>query len=159
MPFASEKQRRYLWMKKPEVARKFAEHAKLVIPKHLVGKVNVRLVGGATGPGIKPPEMPDFESLFAQPESKARADQEAKGAAARRRSNWRDLNFSGIHGETPDAPILRYVEGETSTADAAVKNLKHYLSADQIRQHHERIATLDYEDVNGSTTKRKTKKG
>ena len=26
MPFASEKQRRYLWAKKPDVARKFAEH-------------------------------------------------------------------------------------------------------------------------------------
>jgi len=34
MPFVSEKQRKFLWANKPEVARKFAEHAR----KTLKGK-------------------------------------------------------------------------------------------------------------------------
>ena len=33
MPFRSEKQRKYLWANKPEVARKFAEHSRETIKK------------------------------------------------------------------------------------------------------------------------------
>lgn len=162
MPFQSEKQRRYLWMKKPEVARKLAEHGKatanLVIPKHMIGKgpVTVAPIGGASGPGNKTPPMPDFESIYAQPEAQERADQEARASESRRRSNWRDYNFDGLHGSpAPLKPVLRYVEGETSIGDAAVQE-KHYLTTQQIRQHQQRLkAGLDYEDVNGKTKRKK----
>lgn len=162
MPFQSEKQKRYLWMKKPAVARDFAEHGKdskrLVIPKDMIGKgpVTIAPIGGASGPGSKTPPMPDFQSLYAQPESRKRADQEASYTDARRRSNWRDYNFDGLHGSpAPLKPVLRYVEGETSIADAAVDQ-KHHLTEKQIREHKDRLAAgLDYGDVNGKVKRKK----
>lgn len=107
-------------------------------------------IGGASGPGKHTPPMPDFQSIFSSPESKKRQDKEAEQADDRRRSVWRDLNYSGLHGK-PNAPELRYHSYEASQ--------KHYLTAEQIKQHQKRIqhGTLGYETVLGEGTKRRKK--
>ncbi len=117
-------------------------------------------IGGASGPGDKTPAMPDFASLYAQPEAQKRMDQEAEQSLDRRRSMWRDYNFAGFHGiGAPDKPVLRYIDGVTSTADIVNKQPQaHYLTGEQLRQNQKRIQTgtgLGYETVQGQTGNRK----
>ncbi len=99
--------------------------AVMVIP--MTGKVVTAISAssvahnGATGPSNHTPELPDFESIYAQPEAQARQAQEAKQSEARRRSTWLDLNFNGLHGNPgPDRPELKYIGGKSSTGDAAI---------------------------------------
>lgn len=118
-------------------------------------------IGGASGPSNHTPEMPDFESIYAGPEAQRRQDAEGKQSRDRRRSVWRDYNFGGLHGtSTPDEPVLRYLEGETSTADMAIRQPRHYLTAAQLKQSQKRIqaGTLGYETVQGQTGARKKSK-
>jgi hypothetical protein len=117
-------------------------------------------IGGASGPSNHTPEMPDFRSLYGSPESTGRQKKEAEQSRDRRRSLWRDFNFAGFHGiGAPDKPTLRYLDGETSTADMAVQQArqKHYLTREQLQQHQKRVqeGTLGYEVVQGQTGKRK----
>ena len=116
-------------------------------------------IGGASGPSNHTPEMPDFESIYAQPEAQKRQDKEAEQSRDRRRSVWRDFNFAGFHGVgAPDEPVLRYIDGETSTADAAIQQPRHFLTAEQLRQHQKRVQAgtgMGYEVVQGQTGNRK----
>jgi hypothetical protein len=116
-------------------------------------------IGGASGPSNHTPEMPDFQSIYAGPEAQKRQAQEAEQSEDRRRSVWRDFNFAGFHGTgAPDEPTLRYIDGETSTADVAVTQPRHFLTAEQLRQHQKRVqegAAIGYDVVQGQTGKRK----
>jgi len=97
-----------------------------------------RVAQGASGPGSRYPEMPDFNSLYASPESQKRASSESEQGAARRLASWRDHNFGGLHGVPPE-PVLRYGIGKTSTADIAITQPKHYLTVQELKQHRSRI--------------------
>jgi len=97
-----------------------------------------RVAQGASGPGSRYPEMPDFDSLYASPESQKRASSESAQGAARRLASWRDHNFGGLHGVPPE-PVLRYGIGKTSTADIAITQPKHYLTVQELKQHRDRI--------------------
>ncbi len=113
---------------------------------------------GASGPSNHTPEMPDFESLYAQPEAKARQQKEAEQSEDRRRSTWRDLNFSGFHGATnPDKPELRYISGVTSTGRIATIQPRLVLSAKELKANQQRVQRLmlGYDVVQGETRRRK----
>lgn len=175
MPFESEAQRRFMYANHPAMARRWEKHThgkdlpervgKLTGPTpvlsaaRLLGKVttgpNMTVGAGATGPSNHTPEMLDFASLYAQPESKRRQRQEAKQSATRRRSTWRDLDFGGLYGAQDDKPLLRYGMGKTSIADAAITQPRHYLTAKELRESKDRIAQgLGYDDVQTGRAKR-----
>ncbi len=110
---------------------------------------------GATGPSNHTPEMPDFKSIYAQPEAQARMDQEAKQSLSRRRSTWLDLNWNGLYGNPgPDKPELKYIDGKSSTGDAAITQPRLVLSPKQLRDNQKRIQRgmiLGYDVIAGQT--------
>lgn len=119
-------------------------------------------LGQATGPSNHTPEMPDFESLFASPESQTRQKQEGKQSRDRRRSMWRDHDVTGLHGSNDGEPELRYIKGVTSTADVANMQPRHFLTAAQLQAGHKRIregSVLGYEEIiaGGGKSKKKGK--
>lgn len=87
-------------------------------------------VAGATNPGMRAPELPDFRAIYLGPEARERQDREAEQARRRRRSMWRDFREAGLHGE-PDRPVLRYVPAAART--------RHYLTAEELRAHKRRV--------------------
>lgn len=96
-------------------------------------------IGGASGPGDKTPAMPDWESIYYQPEAKKRMKKEAEQSLARRRSLYRDFQYSGFHGRpADDKPILRYLPDRSLVVDVAIKPV-HFLTSKQIKQAHDRI--------------------
>lgn len=105
---------------------------------------NVSPVAGATGPGSLTAEMPDWYGIYYQPEAQKRQAKEAEQSRNRRRSLWRDFNYSGFHGKG-DKPELRYRHGKTSV------DVPHYVTAEKLRQHQHRIGSgiVDYEMMQG----------
>ncbi|MCZ6871665.1 MAG: hypothetical protein O7G84_19380 [Gammaproteobacteria bacterium] len=116
------------------------------MPPDMVGKVKIGFSAssiahpGATGPSNHTPEMPDFKSIYAQPEAQARQAQEAKQSESRRRSTWLDLNFNGLHGNPgSDRPELKYIDGKSSTGDAAIIQPRLVLSAKELKASQDRV--------------------
>lgn len=137
----------------------YAPGVEAVVGIPMVGKVRVATSAssvahpGASGPSNHTPEMPDFQSIYASPEAQGRQAQEAKQSEARRRSTWLDLNFNGLYGNPgPDRPELKYIDGKSSTGDAAIKQPRLLLSPKQLRDNQRRIQRgmiLGYDVITG----------
>lgn len=107
-------------------------------------------VGGATNPDMGHPPMPDFYSIYLDPDAMRRQDEEGEKSVDRRKSMWRDLDYTGIHGR-PDQPTLRYV----------AQPMRHYLTASELRKRQKRlqVGTMGYEVVAGESKARKYREG
>jgi hypothetical protein len=116
---------------------------------------NPQQIGVTVRPETTMPHFPDWEMWFS-PEAKKKQDKEAEQSKDRRRSMWRDLNFSGIHGVKNDKPEVRYKYGESSTGDVATTPV-HYLTVAQLRKDKKRITDgvgINYERVQGKTKRK-----
>jgi hypothetical protein len=100
-------------------------------------------IGMTVRPEATMPRFPDWDSLWLTPEARKRQDEEAEKSRERRRKNWRNLNFEGIHGGKHDKPELRFLSKEFPA---------HVLTAGQLRENQKRIITgagLGYDDIRG----------
>ena len=108
-------------------------------------------VGMTVRPETQMPTFPDWENIYFSPEAQKRQDKEAEQSRLRRKSMWRDMNFSGFHGVKDDKVELRYEMGKTSSGDVATMPV-HYLTAGQLRENRKRITTgvgANYEQIQG----------
>lgn len=113
-------------------------------------------IGLTVRPETQLPHFPDWENIYFSPEARKKQDKEAEQSLLRRKSMWRDMNFSGFHGTKDDKVELRYEMGKTSSGAVATMPV-HYLTATQLKQNRKRIATgvgPDYESIQGKTKSR-----
>jgi hypothetical protein len=172
MPFVSQAQRRFMHARHPEIADRWEEHTpkgkrlpkkkgsarKSLFAITMAKAADIPQASGASGMGGQNSALPDFESIYMQPEAKKRQDKEAEQARDRRRSMWRDYNFAGLHGRPlGDKPALRFDVYDTSTADNVTRPNRNYLTPKEIKAQQKRITggLLDYGDAVGTAPKKR----
>ncbi len=130
-------------------------------PFPVMAQVGAGVNRGASGIGIKTPEMPNFYAIHFSPEAEKRQAVEAKQSENRRRSGYRDFSTTGMHGTPPAAgPVRRYKPGETATADLASRANREFLTSDEIKQHRRRIKrglTIGYDTLQSGKPRGKNK--